>query len=171
MLTNVPAPFATTHLECTEPLVRRQQVPNHRLSLLLWLLRFGAHFEEDLDTICSPDRDACSKEVRVLAPEGTSQPERCGQYWPITFVSSAQTFAGFVFKSSVKVAIHGANKTFLKYPRAATVGTGIGLFVAKQLVEGHGGQISIDSHVESDTRGTLIRVFLTAHTQYEMSPG
>ena len=53
----------------------------------------------------------------------------------------------------------------------ATVGTGIGLFVAKQFVEGHGGQISIDSHVESETRGTLVRVFLPAHTQYEVSQG
>ena len=53
----------------------------------------------------------------------------------------------------------------------ATVGTGIGLFVAKQFVEGHGGQISIDSHVESETRGTLVRVFLPAHTQYEVSKG
>ena len=53
----------------------------------------------------------------------------------------------------------------------ATVGTGIGLFVAKQFVEGHGGQISIDSHAESETRGTLVRVFLPAHTPYEVSIG
>jgi PAS domain S-box-containing protein len=49
----------------------------------------------------------------------------------------------------------------------ATVGTGIGLFVAKQFVEGHGGRISIDSHAESETPGTQVRVFLPAHTQYE----
>jgi PAS domain S-box-containing protein len=49
------------------------------------------------------------------------------------------------------------------------VGTGIGLFVAKQFVEGHGGQISIDSHVEPEKRGTVVRVFLPAHTQYETS--
>jgi hypothetical protein len=46
----------------------------------------------------------------------------------------------------------------------------IGLFVAKQFVEGHGGQISIDSMVEPERRGTLVRVFLPAHTQYE-TPG
>jgi PAS domain S-box-containing protein len=51
----------------------------------------------------------------------------------------------------------------------ATVGTGIGLFVAKQFVEGHGGQISIDSHTQPERRGTLVRVFLPAHTQYEPS--
>ncbi|MGA2806780.1 MAG: PAS domain S-box protein [Terracidiphilus sp.] len=50
-----------------------------------------------------------------------------------------------------------------------TVGTGIGLFVARQFVEGHGGQISIESHVEPEKRGTVIRVFLPTHTQYETS--
>jgi signal transduction histidine kinase len=50
-----------------------------------------------------------------------------------------------------------------------TVGTGIGLFVAKQFVEGHGGQIRIESRVESQKRGTVVRVFLPAHTEYETS--
>ena len=47
-----------------------------------------------------------------------------------------------------------------------TVGTGIGLFVAKQFVEGHGGQISIDSQVATERRGTRVRVFLPAQTAY-----
>ena len=171
MLTNVPAPFATTHLECTEPLSRDskcQIIGSHSCSgcsaPVSILRKISTRF-------VVPDRDACSEEVRVLAPEGASQSERCGQYWPIPLVAPAQTFACFIFKGTVEVAIHGTNLTFRTYSSAATVGTGIGLFVAKQLVEGHGGQISIDSHVESDTRGTLIRVFLTAHTQYEMSQG
>ena len=46
----------------------------------------------------------------------------------------------------------------------ATVGTGIGLFVAKQFVEGHGGQISIESNRESP--GTTVRIFLPLHTAY-----
>ena len=50
-----------------------------------------------------------------------------------------------------------------------TFGTGIGLFVAKQFVEGHGGQIAIESHVEPERRGTSVRVFLPAHTAYEAS--
>jgi PAS domain S-box-containing protein len=48
----------------------------------------------------------------------------------------------------------------------ATVGTGIGLFVAKQFVEGHGGRINIESNSASDRHGTTISVFLPLHTAY-----
>jgi signal transduction histidine kinase len=49
----------------------------------------------------------------------------------------------------------------------ATVGTGIGLFVAKEFVEGHGGKISIESDSESERHRTTVRVFLPLHTAYE----
>jgi PAS domain S-box-containing protein len=51
----------------------------------------------------------------------------------------------------------------------ATVGTGIGLFVAKQFIEGHGGQISITSQTDAEIHGTTIRVFLPLHTAHEVS--
>jgi PAS domain S-box-containing protein len=41
-----------------------------------------------------------------------------------------------------------------------TVGTGIGLFVAKQFVEGHGGQIEIESKNDAENHGTIVRIFL-----------
>jgi len=51
-----------------------------------------------------------------------------------------------------------------------TIGTGIGLFIAKQFVEGHGGEIRITSSVEPETHGTTAAVFLPLHTIYEDAP-
>jgi PAS domain S-box-containing protein len=48
-----------------------------------------------------------------------------------------------------------------------TVGTGIGLFVAKEFVEGHGGRISMKSDRQSEKHGTTVRIFLPLHTPYE----
>jgi PAS domain S-box-containing protein len=48
-----------------------------------------------------------------------------------------------------------------------TVGTGIGLFVAKQFVEGHGGEIGIESSKDAENHGTTVRVFLPMFTAYD----
>jgi PAS domain S-box-containing protein len=53
------------------------------------------------------------------------------------------------------------------FTKRPAVGTGIGLFVAKQFVEGHRGQITIQSDTEPERRGTVVRVFLPLHNQYE----
>jgi PAS domain S-box-containing protein len=51
----------------------------------------------------------------------------------------------------------------------STVGTGIGLFVAKQFVEGHGGRIEIESSQSAEDHGTTVRVFLPISTTYDPS--
>ncbi len=48
-----------------------------------------------------------------------------------------------------------------------TVGTGIGLFVAKQFIEGHGGRIAIESRNKAEDHGTTVRVFLPISTAYD----
>jgi PAS domain S-box-containing protein len=49
----------------------------------------------------------------------------------------------------------------------AAVGTGIGLFVAEQFVEGHGGGITIESSTAAESHGTSMRIFLPIVTTYE----
>jgi signal transduction histidine kinase len=48
----------------------------------------------------------------------------------------------------------------------SAIGTGIGLFVAKQFVEGHGGRIELESE-QGLNHGTTLRVHLPLQTSYE----
>jgi len=49
----------------------------------------------------------------------------------------------------------------------ATIGTGIGLFVAKQFIESHGGEISMTSQNDPASHGTTVRIFVPVHTPYD----
>jgi signal transduction histidine kinase len=70
----------------------------------------------------------------------------------------------------VGIAAHDLPKVFdAFFTTRSTVGTGIGLFVAKQFVEGHGGQIEIESRNGAENHGTAVRVFLPISTAYDKS--
>jgi PAS domain S-box-containing protein len=51
------------------------------------------------------------------------------------------------------------------------IGTGIGLFVAKQFVEGHGGRIELESKQGVKEHGTTVRIYLPLLTPYDQSLG
>jgi signal transduction histidine kinase len=51
----------------------------------------------------------------------------------------------------------------------STVGTGIGLFFAKQFVEGHGGRIEIESKQNGESHGMRVSVYLPISTTHDLS--
>ncbi len=59
------------------------------------------------------------------------------------------------------------DKVFEAFFTTRPVGTGIGLFVARQFVEGHGGTITVESSDAPGTHGTRVTVLLPLHTAYE----
>jgi PAS domain S-box-containing protein len=69
--------------------------------------------------------------------------------------------------TGVGIPEENLDRVFEAFFTTRSVGTGIGLFVARQFVEGHGGHITLESSVESETHGTKVSVFVPLQTAYE----
>lgn len=73
--------------------------------------------------------------------------------------------------NGVGIAPHDLPKIFEAFfTTRTTVGTGIVLFIAKQFVEGQGGQISVASQNDAKSHGTTARIFVPLHTPYDVLP-
>jgi PAS domain S-box-containing protein len=102
--------------------------------------------------------------INAMPSGGTLSVSVCDTAFPAEGVELTLTDNGVGIPADVLPKVFDAFFT-----TRATVGTGIGLFVAKQFVEGHGGRITIDSNIATERHGTSVRVFLPAKTQYEVS--
>jgi Transposase IS66 family len=58
-------------------------------SFILRFKRLCLSLEKNLDSICSPHRDASTEKIRIFGPHCACQSECCGEYWPITFDNNA----------------------------------------------------------------------------------
>jgi signal transduction histidine kinase len=57
-------------------------------------------------------------------------------------------------------------RVFEAFYTTRSVGTGIGLFVAKQFIEGHGGKIDVESSTGTESHGTKMSIYLPLESQY-----
>ncbi len=57
-------------------------------------------------------------------------------------------------------------RVFEAFYTTRSVGTGIGLFVAKQFIEGHGGKIEVESSTGTESHGTKMSIYLPLKSQY-----
>jgi PAS domain S-box-containing protein len=78
----------------------------------------------------------------------------------------------FVIRDTgVGISAHDLPKVFNAFfTTRSEIGTGIGLFVAKGFVEGHGGQIELESRQGDHDHGTIVRMFLPLRTPYDLNP-
>jgi PAS domain S-box-containing protein len=68
--------------------------------------------------------------------------------------------------SGTGIAAEQLPRIFDAFYTTRSVGTGIGLFVAKQFIEGHGGKIEVESRTGSKSHGTKMSIFLPLESQY-----
>jgi PAS domain S-box-containing protein len=69
------------------------------------------------------------------------------------------------------IAAQNIHKVFdAFFTTRSAIGTGIGLFVAKQFVEGHGGRIELESSDDTEYHGTVVRIYLPILTSYDVRP-
>jgi len=72
--------------------------------------------------------------------------------------------------NGIGIAAHDLPKVFdAFFTSRGTVGTGIGLFIAKQFIESHGGRVEIESRTGAENHGTAVRVFLPISTAHDES--
>jgi PAS domain S-box-containing protein len=69
--------------------------------------------------------------------------------------------------NGIGIPSENLDKVFDAFFTTRNVGTGIGLFIARQFVEGHGGDITIESSVDPENHGTKVSVFLPLQTTYD----
>ncbi|WP_446743897.1 PAS domain-containing sensor histidine kinase [Silvibacterium acidisoli] len=86
----------------------------------------------------------------------------------VTVEESPQGVLLTVTDNGVGISLENIGRVFEPFfTTRSTVGTGIGLFIARQFVEGHGGSISLESSVQPESHGTTVRVALPLKTLYE----
>ncbi len=102
-------------------------------SFILRFKRLCLSLKKNFDSICSPHRDASTEKIRIFGPHCTCQSECCGEYWPITFVSTAQPLSGFAFKDGIKFRSNRLDDVSQVFERCRKVG--VGLSPAKEAVQ------------------------------------
>jgi hypothetical protein len=126
-----------------------------RQSFILRFERLCLSLEKNLDSICSPHRDAGAEEIRIFGPHCTCQSECCGEYWPITFVSTAQSLSGFAFKDGVKFGSNRLDVVSQVFERCRKAGVGLAPFFqeGRQVFLG-----VIEGNVRCEEADTLTRL-------------